>query len=142
MRDVLHGDIVDNLYPSFVPSQKRVHNFCKSVYFSLSISYTCRYHMEEYNYNLIISSHDPVAVAYNERIFSQNKSTSSHEYLFADGAKCSLSCSSLFKQASFFTRLEKAEWVRIFCIYIRTCLIAAPCYLSYSICLQTIEILP
>jgi len=98
--------------------------------------------MKEYYCNLIISSHDPVVVPYNERIFSQNKSTPSHEYLFEDGAKCSLSWSSLFKQASFFTRLEKDELVRIFCIYIRSCSIVALCLISYSICLQTIETLP
>ena len=39
--------------------------------------------------NFIISSHDPVAVAYNERIFSQYTSTPSHEYLFTAGAKYS-----------------------------------------------------
>jgi hypothetical protein len=36
MRDVPHGDTADNLYPSFVLSQKRPRNFCKSVYFPFS----------------------------------------------------------------------------------------------------------
>ena len=133
MRDVLHRDTVDNLCLSFVPNQKWLRNFCKAVYFSLSISctYFCLYIQAA-----VIWSH------LHERIFSQNTSTSSQVYLLADGAKCSFSWSSLFKEASFFTRLENAEWVRIFCIYIRTCSIAATCLISYSICLQTIEILP
>lgn len=65
-----------------------------------------------------------------------------HVYLSTDGAKCSLSWSSLFKEPSFFNRFKKLEWVRIFCKYIRTCWIVTPCLISYSICLQTIEILP
>jgi hypothetical protein len=37
MRDARQHDIADNLCPSFVLSQKELRNFCKSVYFSLSL---------------------------------------------------------------------------------------------------------